>query len=88
MPHHNAAYSTGGAQSTIYAMFYTFYEDMNDYRMAALEYKRAQAERKIEAMEKSIEVKNEKLASQFSSNFNEVTKSATTAATISFSSVF
>lgn len=30
-PHHMAAYSHGGAQSTIYAMLYTFYEDINDY---------------------------------------------------------
>jgi hypothetical protein len=49
-----AAYSTGGAQSTIYAMFYTFYEDMNDYRMAALEYRKVAAERKIEAMQNGI----------------------------------
>ena len=36
-PHHQAAYSHGGSQQTIYAMVYTFYENLSDYRMATLE---------------------------------------------------
>ena len=48
-PHHQAAYSHGGTQQTIYAMLYTFYENINDYRMAALEHQKVSAEREFYA---------------------------------------
>jgi len=69
-------------------MLYTFYEDMNDYRMAALEYQKVEAERLIEATNKRIEKKDRDIASYQSSNGNDVAKSATTSATISFSNHF
>ena len=39
------AYSHGGSNGTIYAMVYTFYEDIKEYQMAGLEHQRLLLER-------------------------------------------
>ena len=45
------AYSHGGSNGTIYAMMYTFYEDVREYGMASLEHERLKLEREKEQTE-------------------------------------
>ena len=88
-PHHQAAYSHGGAQGTIYAMLYTFYEDIYDYGMAELEFQKKVAERELEQTQRQIKKKDDEIMSNsnqgggISSNGG-----ATTVGTMSISSHF
>ena len=66
-------------------MLYTFYEDLGDYQMAALEYQKAAAERDIEATNKRIEIKESAIKTCQDSS---VGKSSTTAGTLSLASHF
>ena len=89
--HHSAAYSHGGAQSTIYAMLYTFYEDVYSYGLARLEHEKVLTQYRIETISARIKNKTDNdigSSSLKSSNGNEFGKSATTAETKSIPAEF
>ena len=44
-------------------MVYTFYENLSDYRMAALEHKKVLAERDLEMTQKRIKLKDDEIRS-------------------------
>ena len=77
---HKPAYSHGGSNNTIYAMLYTFYEDIKDYQMAGLEYQRLEVAREIEQTELRIKQMDEALTIMSDTVAGGVESSATTAA--------
>ena len=60
---HHAGYSHGGDQATIHMMHYTFYEDLNDYALAAFEKDKMGAERELEHLQALLKKKDDEIKS-------------------------
>jgi len=70
-------------------MVYTFYENLSDYRMAALENQRAVAQRSLETTQLRIKQKEDEIKSNSDAfGCGQQSTSTTTACTMSIGSIF
>lgn len=69
-------------------MVYTFYENLSDYRMAALENQRAIAQRSLETTQLRIKQKEDEIKSSSDAFGGQQSTSTTTACTMSIGSIF